>query len=255
VHFVYLVASDFPDEKLDTKGVLACSAETQNQWFEEASGGLRWRIDTFRTKLRDPRTKKLRAAEVADVTFIRSGRPGEQLDTVSEVQSELETLGLSEPDKRYLSFVASEGVACGDAWLPLTPSPGGPVDGQYAAVYLFSDEACRAHDFGAPGRGSFADAIAQQELIHNDGLVSAGAPHGCAAGVPPGMGHVCTGPLVFTEGDQNLDPERIDVMYPFLSVPLSEKVLDPGNDDYFGHPFPHVRDLALSPYLEPANAG
>lgn len=253
VHVIYLVAADARDERLDAKGTLACSVRTQEQWFEEASGGWRWRFDTFKTKLKDRRTGKMRMAEVADVSFVRSARPGSELGRAFDVKAELENHGFSDPNKRYLSFVEAPSNACGDAVYPLAVVPQPPptdVDGKYAQVYLLSDEGCRARDFGAPGAGSFADMIAQQELMHNDGLVSAGAPHGCVFGVPPGMGHVCTGPLALTENDQNLDPERVDVMYPFVSVPLAEKMLDAGNDDYFNHPFPHVLDLRNSPYVE-----
>jgi hypothetical protein len=69
-------------------------------------------------------------------------------------------------------------------------------------------------------------------------------------GSPPAIAHVCTGVLGLTEGDLNLDPERTDIMFPFVSVPLAERVLDIGNDDYFRHSIPHLFDLANSPYLE-----
>ena len=253
LHVVYLVPSDFPDEKLDARGILDCSARAQNDWFREASGGLQWRFDTFKGVVQEGR-RKVRT-ELIDVTFVSSARPGAQLDSAFEVQAELETLGFGIATKRYLSFVASEAGPCGDAVYPINPTQSVEwQDGQYAQVYLFADEACGTRDFGPPGKAGFADMIAQQEVIHNDALVSPGAPHGCLLGVPPGAAHVCTGPLALTEGDLNLDPERIDVMYPFVSVPLSEKVLDQGNDDYFKHLFPNYFDLEDSPYLEEANA-
>lgn len=247
VHVIYLVPADADDEALDTDGTLDCSARAQNQWFEEQSGGLRWRFDSFRTKVRTG--GGTRAVEVTDVTFVRSSLPGAALSGAFEVKDELTKLGFDDSNKRYLSFVASEAAPCGDALYPIAP-PGTWVDGQYAQVYLFSTDGCRAHEFGVPGAPSWAEMIAQQELIHNDGLTSPGAPHGCLGGIPPGFAHVCTGPLFATEGSVNLDPERVDVMYPYVSVPLSEKVLDRGNDDYFGHPFPHLFDLEDTPYVE-----
>jgi hypothetical protein len=251
VHVIYLIPSDFPDEKLDVNGVLDCSVKAQQNWFVEASGGLRWRFDTFKAKVKDQKTGKTVTREIADVTFVKSARPGGSLATAFDVAEDLEQAGFADSDKRYLSYVASESGACGDAVFPLASPLSGPVpDGKYAQVYLFADKACRSHEFGPPGDAGFAEMIAQQEIIHNDAIVSGGAPHGCAMGTPPGMGHICTGPLVLTEGGENLDPERIDVMYPYVSVPLSEKVLDPGNDDYFNTLLPNLSDLADSPYVE-----
>lgn len=254
IHVIYLLHSDFRDESLDTRGIIDCSARAQNEWFQEASEGLRWRFDTFETKVKVG--GKLKRVEATDVTFVRSKLMAIALANAFDVADELKKLGFFDPNKRYLSFVASESASCGDAIYPIgaPTSAQAPVDGKYAQVYLFSDEACGAHDFGPPGAVSFAEMIAQQELIHNDGLTSLGAPHGCLGGVPPGIAHVCTGPLFLTEGNQNLDPERVDVMYPYISVPLSEKILDRGNDDYFRHPFPHLGDLEDSPYLEPASS-
>lgn len=251
VHVIYLLPAEAKDERLDALGVLDCSMKAQNAWFQEASDGLQWRLDTFTHKAGNAKGKVV-VQEIVDVTVVRSARPGTQLAGAFDVAADLKALGFDDPNKRYLSYVASEAAPCGDAVFPLSPAPGTQPDGQYAQVYLGSAEGCRAADFGPPGNPSFSEAIAQQELIHNDAIVQFGAPHGCAAGTPPGMGHVCTGPLVLTEGQQNLDPERVDALYPYVSVPLSEKVLDLGNDDYFGHLYPHLIDLSTSPYLEAA---
>jgi hypothetical protein len=243
---IYLVPSDSADEALDTKGTLACSVEAQNAWFEKASGGLRWRFDTFK----DPAKGKGAAREIADVTFVRSMKPEADLVTSASVSEELRSLGFSDPNKRYLSYVASEAAACGDAIYPISLVPAGEVDGQYAQVYLKSPEGCKAEDFGTIAKPGFSEAIALQEIVHNDGLTPPSAPHGCMGGTPPGVAHVCTAVLFLTESNLHLDPERVDLMYPYVSVPLSEKVLDRGNDDYFQHPFPHLFDLEDSPYLE-----
>lgn len=221
--------------------------KAQNQWFEDASGGLRWNLDTFKHRVRSA-DGTVSVRESVDVTFVRSSLPGSELASAFDVAADLERMGFNDPNKRYLSYVASEAAACGDALFPISAPTQAAPDGKYAQVYLLSAPECGARQFGSPGKASFSEAIAQQELIHNDGIVAPGAPHGCAAGMPPGMGHVCTGPLVFTEGVQNLDPERVDALYPFISVPLSEKVLDLGNDDYFKHPLP-IADFEQSPYL------
>jgi hypothetical protein len=38
-------------------------------------------------------------------------------------------------------------------------------------------------------------------------------------------------------------------MFPFVTYPLKDKVLDRGHDDYYNHPFP-TKDLADSPFWE-----
>lgn len=244
LHVIYLVPSDRPDQRLDTDGTLQCSMEAQNRWLKEQTG-LRWRYDTY-VVTRKVRRKRVRT-EFVDVTFVRSGRSAAELDGAGEVSDELNLRGFNHADKRYLTFAASgsDGGPCGDAFWPFA-SQDPNADGQYAQVYLLSSEGCHADEFGVPGAPSFAEMIAQQEVMHNDGMVPIGAPHGCGPISLPA--HVCTGPLAFVDG---LDPERFDVLYPFVSVPLSQKKVDIDNNDYFRHPFPY-RDLDQSPYLEPA---
>ena len=41
-------------------------------------------------------------------------------------------------------------------------------------------------------------------------------------------------------------------MYPFAGVPLSEKTLDLGNDDYFRHDLP-LADFVDTPFLRPVS--
>lgn len=130
VHVIYLVPSDFRDEALDTRGILDCSARAQNEWFHEASGGLRWRFDTFETKVK--RGGKLKKVEAMDVTFVRSKLAGASLASSVDVADELTDLGFFDPNKRYLSFVASEATSCGDAIYPIgaPTSAKAPVDGR-----------------------------------------------------------------------------------------------------------------------------
>ncbi|MGH2729810.1 MAG: hypothetical protein ACRDJI_04295, partial [Actinomycetota bacterium] len=254
VHVVYLVASDFPDEGLDTDGTLDCSVRAQNEWFRAQSGGMEWRVDTFTARTTDPQTGDRIKVQAADVTFVASKKKGADLYGVSEVEKELQSVDLSEEDKRYLVYVAAgdDSGPCGDAWYPIVTTPDPNANGRYATVYMFSAEGCHAHEFGVPGAPSWVEMIAQQEIIHNDGLTPIGAPHSCAY-VPP-FAHVCTPGAVFTEGSLNLDPERVDVMFPFVAVPLSEKVLDRGHDDYFDHLFP-LQDLKDSSFLRAAQGG
>lgn len=244
LHVVYLLPADASDDGLDELGILEDSLRSQNAWFEEQSGGLRWRLDTFTFLWEDPAAPEDDPVEVeaVDVTFIRSELSGEQLNDAFEVEEELTGRGLAEEDKRYLSYVASDGDGfCGDSIISLNP-PTDPPDGKYAQVYLDSVPGCRARDFAPDARSpSFSEAIAQHEVIHNEGLVWPSAPHHCW-----GFNfHVCTVPLVLT----GLDPELVDVMFPSVGPPLADRVLDRGRDDYFGHPFPWG-DLDESVYLE-----
>lgn len=250
VHVLYVVPRGAPDEQLDTNGTLACSLLTQNVWMR-AQSELEWRLDTAIVETASSSDPNARV-ETLDVTFVRSAQPAGALDSVQEVHTELMLRGFEDPDKRYLTYVASGSGAgvCGDAWYPTTHHLG-EVDGQYAQVYLDSAAGCGARDFGTPATGGgLSEAIAQQELMHNDGMTPLGAPHSCtnAGGLP--FGHLCTGPLWLLP---DVDPEGRDVMFPYVWYPLRDKVLDRGNDDYFGHGLP-LAALENSPYLQPANA-
>lgn len=243
VHVVYLVARDFPDEHLDEVGVLHCSVMALNQWLAEQSGGLKWRFDVFAH----------RGRLLTDVTFIQSDSEGASFYSSYYVQRELETRGVFQRGKKYLTFVAADqGTLCGNASYPLLEGSdrANPWDGHgyFAQVYLFSDPACNARTFGIPGAPSWAEAIALHELIHTEGVAPLGAPHGCTV-VEVIPAHICTPGLVLTEeAGIPLDPERVDLMYPFVTSPLPELVLDRDRDDYFGHSLP-TRNLADSPFL------
>lgn len=247
VHVVYLVAADSPDQLLDATGTLNCTIEAQNQWVEEQSG-LRWNFDTF-VHERRRKGKTITSREV-DVTFIRSSLPAAELGGATVVRDELIRLGFAHPDKRYLTYVMGQYTTfCGDAIYPVSVHADERRDGIYAQVYLSSTNACNAQWFGIPGQPAWSDAIAQQELLHTEGLTAIGAPRSCPIVLP--FAHICTAALFYTEESFELDPERVDLMYPYVSLPLSEKVLDRGNDDYFDHDLP-LADLADSPYLIPA---
>ncbi len=250
VHIVYLVPSDMADEKLDSSGVLACSVEAWNDWFRKQSGGASWRIDTL-----DPPGRR---SGIIDITFVKSPRPSSEIQSNADVTAELKAAGLLPADesgvKKFLVYAATDtGRLCGAASYPLSqldpaPLPLGGGHSLVASVFLFSDAGCGAHSFGTPGNASYSEAIAMQELLHTEGVVPLGAPHGCSA-VDLVPVHACTPGLVFTDViGQRLDPQRRDVMFPFAGPPLSENILDIDRDDYFDHPFP-FRDLADSDWL------
>ena len=211
VHVVYLISRKGKDRALDTNGTLDCSVRAWNDWFVEQTRELGWRIDTVSVN------DGSRQVDVTDVSFIRSDLKASELISVT-VDEELQRHGFSDPNKRYLTYVASNGAgACGEAAYPIDAG-NGPVDGRYATVYLNAPRGCHARDFGIPGKARWVEGIALQELMHADGLVALGAPHQCVLDLSLGVGHICTGPLgvATSEETAGLDPERFDVMFPFV---------------------------------------
>ena len=243
VHVVYYLPSDKPDDALDTLGVLDVSVAAQNAWFAAQSGGRRWRFDTFRFDASvDGATRRVTAY---DVTFVRGSKPASAVRDIDALSAEIIASGIVESGKRYLIYAAVDtGNACGEAYYPLTRALDRGADGQFAAVYLDSSPGCQARDFatsvGSPG---MAETIAQQEILHNDGLVPPTAPHQCP---PPAQLHVCTAGLGIVLPDA--DPERFDVLFPYVGVPLRDKVLDIGRDDYFAALLA-TPNLESSPFL------
>jgi len=240
VHVVYFLPADKPDESLDVAGVLDVSVAAQNAWLARETGGRRWRFDTFSFDATvDGAAQRITAY---DVTFVRSSRSSSELRDITTIDDELVAAGLTQTDKRYLIYAAVDGNgSCGSAYYPLGQPTNSAADGKYAGVYLDSSTGCRARDFatsvGSPG---MTETIAQQEIMHNDGVVPLSAPHQCL----PNYLHVCTPGLALT----GLDPERFDILFPFVGVPLRDKKLDLGRDDYFQAPST-IRDLARSPFL------
>lgn len=248
VHVIYLVPRDATDDHLDTDGTLECSLRAQNEWLARESNGLEWRFDTFLMETTTDGRRQTIA--VPDITFVSSPQPASNLDDAGGVSAELRARGFDDPDKRYLTYVESGGGGgtCGDAYYPF-PKIDSPWSGQYAQVYIDAHTGCGTDQFGVPGAGSLSDSVAQQELMHNDGMTPIGAPHSCLNGSPPGFAHVCTVAIPI----MSLDPERFDIMYPFAGVPLSQKKLDIGHDDYYRHSLPYL-DIEDSPFLRAVSA-
>lgn len=51
-----------------------------------------------------------------------------------------------------------------------------------------------------------------------------------------------------------MDPERADLMFPFINMPLGAKILDQGSDDYFLTQFGTL-DLKDSAFIDPPGSG
>jgi hypothetical protein len=236
---MYFVPSDGVDETLDTNGVIANAAASMNLWFDGQTGGRHLRLDTYL----DGKTPRL------DVSFVRGNRTtaeyaGDADGAFTAITDELEERGwtASPAVKRYLVYYAGPAEdenVCGTAFVPLA---GGFA--QWSVVFLDANPGCGARDFGTPATGGgMSEAIAVQELEHNEGMAPLTAPHQCWAF----NFHICT--AAAGAALETLDPESADVMFPFVTFPLRDKLIDRDRDDYFEHPFPY-RDLSDSPFWE-----
>ncbi len=238
VHVMYVLPADGADGQLDTNGVLEDSAGAMNLWLGQQTNGRSLRLDTYL----DRRTSRL------DISFVRLAQTAAQVsesgDAITAVTNELEHLGWTADPSRKRYLVYYEGAAespgiCGTAYYPLA---GGFA--QWSVVWLGSSSGCQARDFGNPTiGGGMNEAIAWHELFHNEAIVPAAAPHHCWAFTF----HLCT--AAAGAALDTLDPEAADLMFPFVTFPLRDKVVDRDRDDYYDHPFPW-RDMADSPFLE-----
>jgi hypothetical protein len=236
IHVIYFVPSDGQDNQLDVNGVLENSVASMNVFLQRDINRT-LRLDTYL----DGKTPRL------DVSFVRGELTAQDYsgsgDAIAAVTEELEHRGwnASGAVKRY--FVYYEGPAedsniCGTAYLNTT----GVGFAQWSVVWLGSAPGCGARDFGTPETGGgMSEAIALHENFHNEGMVPVGAPHQCWAF----SFHLCT--AAAGAALDTLDPESIDLLFPFVTFPLRDKIVDPGHDDYYDHPFPY-RDMADSPF-------
>jgi hypothetical protein len=117
----------------------------------------------------------------------------------------------NDPTKKYLVYydgpLDPPLQVCGTAFRGPTDRGG---SGAVAAVWL---RGC-VTDVGA---GDIQAAVAAHELLHQLGVLPAGAPHPCSND----EGHPC-------DSGQ-------DLMFPQLSATFESLVLDVGRDDYYGH--------------------
>jgi hypothetical protein len=240
LHVIYFVPSDAQDNQLDTNGVLEDSVASMNT-FLQADIGRELRFDTYL----DRRTSNL------DISFVRGEQTATQYSQTDHpdgafgaVTEELEHRGWTAGAavKRYLVYYegpAESAGICGTAYVNIA---GGFA--QWSVVWLGSSPGCGARDFGTPETGGgMSESIALHENFHNEGMVPLEALHQCWAF----QFHLCTaaaGAVV-----DAVDPENVDLMFPFVTFPLRDKVVDRERNDYYDHPFLH-RDMADSPFWQ-----
>jgi hypothetical protein len=237
-HAIYFVPSDAVDNTLDTNGVIENAIASMNLWLESQTGR-HIRLDKYSD----------RGIERLDVSFVRGNLTAAEYsatgDAFTAVTDELEARGWNADPSQKRYYVYYEGPAedpniCGTAFVNTL----GTSFAQWSVVWLGSSPGCGARDFGTPETGAgLSEAVLLHESTHNEGLVRPESIHHCTAFAF----HLCSaqaGAILDT-----LDPEAIDLMFPFVTYKLKDKRLDPGNDDYYNHPFP-TRDLADSPFWE-----
>lgn len=224
---VYFVPRDRPDQGLDVDGTISASIGSMLGWFNAQMGS-------------QPRMQRT-ASGAFDIVFVSGNKAASAYARLSDITSELASRGFKSATKRYLVFAAvNEGNVCGEGDYPLQPG----ASGHYAVTYLDSSAACGARDFGngsAAGAGK-AEAITAHEWLHMEGIEPLLAPHVCATS----LYHVCTAALWEIP---SLDPEETDVVFPIINLPLSQKVLDRGRDDYLDAPWPWIPNLRSSLWL------
>ena len=237
-HAIYFVPSDGVDQTLDTNGTIEDAVLSMNVWLE-AQTGRHIRLDTYTYR----RTERL------DISFVRglltTAEYAATGDAIAAVTDELEARGWTADPSQKRYYVYYEGPAedpniCGTAYANTL----GTGFAQWSVLWLGANPGCGARDFGTPAAGpGMSESILLHESTHNEGLVRPESIHHCWA-FPFHLCSAGAGAVLDV-----LDPEAVDLMFPFVTYPLRDKLLDPGNDDYYNHPFP-TRDLYDSPYWE-----
>jgi List-Bact-rpt repeat protein len=213
VHWIYLIPADAPDSVASVATVMQSDAEQIDAW---------WRgQDSTHTARNDLAT--FSCGPQLDITTVRSSRSGAQLTAISGrfvgIVDTLQRAGFTSSLTKYLVYYdgpIDDDNICGQGGSDRSDGGGFGV----AVVYYRS---CA---------GVSTAAVAAHEFLHTIGAVPDGAPNDC-----PGedSGHTCD--------------DQSDIMYPAIGGdPLSAKVLDPGRNDYYGHPSAWL-DTQDSPWL------
>jgi len=241
LHAIYMLPADGIDEALDIDGTLEAAVASINQWYLAETPARQLRLDTYAS-----------GNQLAlDITFVTGEKTQAEYAAHADgvfvaITDELEARGWNDDAglKRYLVYYAGPAESaniCGTAYYNTL----GTDFAQWSVVFLDAATGCGARDFGtATAGGGKSEAIAVQEMLHNEALARPQSPHHCWAA----QGHLCTAAVGARLG--NLDPESFDVLFPFVTFALRDKVLDIDHDDYYEHPAPW-NDLANSPFFEP----
>jgi hypothetical protein len=238
IHVLYVLASDSPDENLDTNGTIARCVRNVTTWMDAQTGGSHLRFDTHQGAL-DVSFARLKetAAEIAYVAPSLDKPYG--LDKMRIMLADR----FSSPNKLYLIFYGGAvAAACGqgkgsyerpEAWcvLNLKGDTTSNSDRPYncANDTFATDATTLTH--------SNWEQVLIHECIHALGMVNLGARN-----------HYGANPHHVWD-----DPH--DIMYDYPWTPMANPVvLDAGHDDYYKHGRPEIPDLARMTIMEPLPA-
>ncbi len=198
IHWIYLIPSDGPDDLARVAGAMQSDADEIDGW---------WRgQDPTRVPRND--VARFSCGDQLDISTARSTRSSAQLTPLggrfAAIADTVARAGFTSTQTKYLVFYdgpIDDDNVCGQ----------GGSDGTGFGVAVVYYRSCV---------GVSTAAVAAHEFLHTIGAVPSGAPHECTG---DDNGHTC-------------DDAR-DLMYPAIGGdPLSAKILDPGRDDYYGHP-------------------
>lgn len=233
-HVIYFVPSDGVDRSLDINGTLSGSLRSLRAWFSNQMSMA-------------PRIDRVPGGDLFDITFVRGREKASYYSSLSQLTTELESRGFADARKRYVTYAGlNRGSTCGESTFGY---PG--IEGPTHAISYLDSSGCKSSSFGqgSAASASQAETVVAHEWLHADGFVMPTAPRHC----PTSLHHVCTAGLYLTSGVTGVvDPEQVDVMFPWIDAKLSQKTLDSGRNDYLDHGIPGVPDLRMSPFLEPA---
>jgi List-Bact-rpt repeat protein len=196
VHTVVVVPADGADTFQTSAGQITDDVASMSAWW---TGQDPTRVPRF--DLAD-----FGGTTCLDISFLRLAEPASALTNASTafdvMVNEIEGAGIGDEFRKVLAYYEGPTVeqdVCGVG--------GGSFTGPGVAIVMPA---------GCPGVPT--DTIAAHELLHAFGALPAGAPHAC----PGDSGHPCD--------------STTDILYPFTrGEPISQKVLDFGHDDYYGH--------------------
>jgi hypothetical protein len=223
VHVIYAVPNDQPERFSANASLITTDVGAVDAWWrrEDPMRTVRFDLAAF------PCATTFGALDISYASLPRGtaayGTDGGRENRA--LQDDLNLLGFTDPGKKYLVYYdgATNVQFCG--FSPSLFDRGGA----YADAVVFTRSSVFCGVLGG-GLTGYPAASAAHELIHNFGAVQNNAPHVC-----PNEGHICN------------DGSDIMSSAPGFNA-LAKAFLDPGHDDYYGHPgaWWDVRD---SPWL------
>lgn len=196
-HWVYMIPSDAPDDLGALGSVMQSDAEQIDAWWR--------REDPTRVPRND--LASFPCGTQLDITTVRMNRTSAQLSPLEGRFSAIaDALEQNDLDSSFTKYAVYYDGPTGDA----NVCGQGGSDGSGFGLAVVYYQSCV---------GVSTAAVAAHEFLHTIGAVPRAAPNDCEG---ESSGHTCD--------------DRSDLMYPSIGGQgLSEKFLDPGRNDYYGH--------------------